>query len=162
MKIYFEKNTENLKVYFKKVVYCRKSIFNDTMSCVAIACCVHNRGRNKINRRLYRLNSSLSSIVLGASFPYGLTRRPDRPQDHDPHPADQGLHFEQIHGFCPSRRPGWAYRREAPRKEGSSPNSKPELSFHAIGNKNAGNAQQNARRERLFFRRSALHIFVRY
>jgi hypothetical protein len=28
--------------------------------------------------------------------------------------------------------------------------------FHAIGNKNAGNAQQNARRARLFIRKSAL------
>jgi len=28
--------------------------------------------------------------------------------------------------------------------------------FPAIGNKNAGNAQQNARRERLFIRKSAL------
>ena len=51
-------------------------------------------------------------------------------QDHDPHPADQGLHFEQILGF-------W-------------------LRFCAIGTKNAGNAQQNARRERLFIRKSAL------
>ncbi len=25
-------------------------------------------------------------------------------KDHDPPPADQGLHFEQILGFCPSRR----------------------------------------------------------
>ncbi|MBQ9096374.1 MAG: hypothetical protein IJY53_08560 [Akkermansia sp.] len=44
--------------------------------------------------------------------------RPDRPQDHDPHPADQGLHFEQILGF-------W-------------------LSFCTIGNKIAGNVQQHA------------------
>ena len=49
---------------------------------------------------------------------------------HDPHPADQGLHFEQILSF-------W-------------------LCFCAIGNKKAGNAQQNARRERLFIRKSAL------
>ena len=32
-------------------------------------------------------------------FPYSGT-----PQDHDQHPADHGLHFEQILGFCPSRR----------------------------------------------------------
>ena len=51
-------------------------------------------------------------------------------QDHDPPPADQGLHFEQILGF-------W-------------------LCFCAIGNKIAGNAQQNARQERLFIRKSAL------
>ena len=25
----------------------------------------------------------------------------DHPQDHDPHPADQGLYFEQILGFLP-------------------------------------------------------------
>ena len=37
---------------------------------------------------------------------------------HDPHPADQGLHFEQILPLQPV--------------------------FCAIGNKNAGNAQQNA------------------
>lgn len=82
MKIYFKKNAKNLKVYFKDVICCRKSIFNDTISCVEIACCVLNRGRNKINRRLYRLNSSLSSIDLGASFLYGLIRWPDRQQDH--------------------------------------------------------------------------------
>ena len=28
----------------------------------------------------------------------------NHPQDHDPHPADQGLHFEQILVFWPSRR----------------------------------------------------------
>jgi hypothetical protein len=49
---------------------------------------------------------------------------------HAPNPADQGLHFEQILGFLPY--------------------------FCAIGNKNAGKPQQNARRERLFIRKSAL------
>ena len=101
-------------------------------------------------------NTTQASINLRPDRSGSSLIRPDRPQDHAPHPADQGLHFERILGFCPSRRPGWAYRREAPRKEGASPNSKPELCFHAIGNKIAGNAQQNARRERLFIRESAL------
>ncbi|MBQ3241244.1 MAG: hypothetical protein IJB00_08700 [Akkermansia sp.] len=39
-------------------------------------------------------------------------------KDQSPHPADQGLHFEQILPL--------------------------QLSFCAIRNKNAGNAQQNA------------------
>ena len=82
MKIYFKKNAKNLKVYFKDVVCCRKSIFNDTISCVEIAYYVLNRGRNKINRRLYRLNTSPPSIDFGASFLYGLIRWPDRQQDH--------------------------------------------------------------------------------
>ena len=56
----------------------------------------------------------------------------DHPQDHDPHPADQGLHFEQILGF-------W-------------------LSFCAIGNKNAGNAQQNAREKRLHSKHIAFFL----
>ena len=51
-------------------------------------------------------------------------------KDQSPPPADQGLHFEQILPL--------------------------QLSFCAICNKNAGNAQQNARRERLFIRKSAL------
>ena len=56
-------------------------------------------------------------------------------KDHDPHPADQGLHFEQILGFWPSRR----INEEA----------------ESVFAKNAGNSQQNARRERLFIRKSA-------
>ena len=40
------------------------------------------------------------------------------------------------------------------RKVGASPNSKPELCFCAIGNKNAGNAQQYARHECLFIRKT--------
>ena len=43
-----------------------------------------------------------------------------------------------------SRQPEWAYRREAPYQRGAG------VCFPATGNKNAGNAQQNARRERLY------------
>ena len=49
-----------------------------------------------------------------------INLRPDRPEDQAPHPADQGIHFEQILPLLPV--------------------------FCAIGNKNAGNTQQNARR----------------
>ena len=33
-----------------------------------------------------------------------INLRPDRPQDHDQLPADQGLHFDKSSAFCPSRR----------------------------------------------------------
>ena len=55
-------------------------------------------------------------------------------KDQSPPPADQGLHFEQILGFLPY--------------------------FCALGNKKAGNAQQNAIRERLFIRKSALFAII--
>ena len=55
-------------------------------------------------------------------------------KDHSPHPADQGLHFEQILGF--------------------------RVFFHPFCNKNAGKVQQKARGVRLFIRKSALSAIL--
>ena len=83
-------------------------------------------------------------------------------QDHDPHPADQGLHFEQILGFCsvtakqePERAtrrrtrhgvPGGRIEEKPPERRAQARTRSRSSVFTPPGNKNAGNAQQNARR----------------
>ena len=59
----------------------------------------------------------------------------DHSKDHTLHPADQGLHFEQILGFLPVSAAKVDVSKRSPQKGGASPNSKPELSFCTIGNK---------------------------